>query len=458
MDPLNYPTINPAEAVMGGLKIAGGIQQMQVQREELAAKQRAEQQAMLAAQQQQSDLRTLWSNPNAGHADFAAVMTKYPSLAKPIGEAYKTLDEGRQKNMVEFGSRAYGALLSNPSMAVEMLRERAKADPERAQHMNTMADLVEQGGPQGLRSAQMMMATGLAGMLGPDKFAESFAKLGAEQRATEKAPAELRKAEADAVKAEGDASKAGSDAIVAAEQAKVAPQTVLLDLQKKGWDIRKIQEDIEISKQANRIAAMNAATAREGNTLKKRELELKVEEAEQKLAGAVREKAATVESARTSMDNLLNTADRFLAVAVDPKTGKPTSTLRAAAGPIDSRLPTGQQDVADLEALVEALGSQSFMAQVPTMKGMGALSNAEGEKLQASLQNLKLTQSPDQLVANVKEAQRLIQKGRKALVTRYGVPDTVPDTPAAAGAAGPNDIDALVKQYTTPAAAPGRRN
>jgi hypothetical protein len=443
MDPIAYNMINPAEAIMNGLKIGSGITKIQQE-------QQAQQAAQQMALQQQTDLRALWANPNAGHADYAAVMTKYPTLAENIGKAYKVMDEGRQRTSLEFGSRVYGALLSNPDMAVEMLRERSKVDPAQSQHLETIAKLAE-AGPQGLRSAQMMMATGLAGMLGPDKFAESFAKLGGEQRANDKHPAEVKKAVGDADKAVADASAAESTAVVKAEEAKVAPQAVLLDLQKKGWDIRKIQEDIEISKQANRIAAMNAATSREGNELKREELKLKVEEAKTKLGDAVREKAATVESARTSMDNLLNTADRFLAVAVDPKTGKPTSTLRAATGPLDSRLPTAQQDVADLEALVEALGSQAFMAQVPNMKGMGALSNAEGEKLQASLQNLKLSQSADQLVANVKEAQRLIMKGRKALVTRYGVPDTVPDTPAAATAAGPNDIDALVKQYTTPA-------
>lgn len=76
---------------------------------------------------------------------------------------------------------------------------------------------------------------------------------------------------------------------------------------------------------------------------------------------------------------------------------------------------------------------------------MGALSNAEGEKLQSALQNLNLRQSDKQLVSNVKEAQRLILKARSNIAKRYGMPDTTPDTPAAQPSAG--DINDLLKKY-----------
>jgi hypothetical protein len=144
------------------------------------------------------------------------------------------------------------------------------------------------------------------------------------------------------------------------------------------------------------------------------------------------------------MDNFLNTADRFLTAATD-KQGKPNSTIRAASGPVDARMPTMQGDVADLEAIVETLGSQAFLSQVPSMRGLGALTEAEGAKLQSSLANLSLRQSPEQIVANVKEAQRLILKGRKTLELRTGVKLAPPDTPAANPSA--NEIDSLLKKY-----------
>jgi hypothetical protein len=211
----------------------------------------------------------------------------------------------------------------------------------------------------------------------------------------------------------------------------------LQELEKRGWDIKKIASDINIDKQNSRIAAMNAATAKEGNALKRQELQIKVNEAIDKRNETIRTKAADLESATSSIDNMINTADRILQT--------PKNIIGSAAGPVSSRMPTLTQDTADFEALVETLGSQAFMAQIPNLKGMGALSNAEGEKLQAALQNFTLKQSPEQLLKNVKEAQRIIMKGRKVLSDRYGVPQTIPDTPDVKSTG--SEVDALIKKY-----------
>lgn len=130
---------------------------------------------------------------------------------------------------------------------------------------------------------------------------------------------------------------------------------------------------------------------------------------------------ADVESARTSMDNMLSTADRLLST-------KP-SVIESATGPVSSRLPTFYDDVADFEETLSTFGSQAFLSMVPTMKGMGALSNTEGDKLQKALQSLSLRQSKEQLVWNLREAKRLIEKGRDNLATRYNSPDTPTDQP-----------------------------
>jgi polysaccharide pyruvyl transferase WcaK-like protein len=224
----------------------------------------------------------------------------------------------------------------------------------------------------------------------------------------------------------------------AAVEAKFAESGAVLDLQKKGWDITKIQEDIKIAKQNASIAAMNAQIAREGNQIKREENQLKLADMVQKRDSAVREKAADLESARTNMDNMLNTADRIL------KT--PIGVIGSAAGPVSSRMPTLIQDTADFEALVDTLGSQAFLSQIPNIKGLGSLSNDEGKKLQASLQNFSLSQSPERLLENVREAQRLIMKARKNMTARSGLPETIPDTPAVSTSG--SDIDALVKKYT----------
>lgn len=418
---LNLP--DPTQSVMGGvqsaLNIAGIQSQKQLQDLKLAEAQRAAEQQV----QLQSDLGTVAKNPNP--AALASIMTKYPALSEQFKRTYDVLNTEQQKSRLGQATQVYAALQAGkPEIAQQLLTDQATAMrnsgmEQEAKTAETIAELVK------LHPETAGTSTGLflAHAMGPEKFTETFTKLQSEQRAAEKAPSELTEAQAKAQKAAVDAKFAESNAAA--------------DLQKKGWDITKIQEDIKIAKENNRIAAMNAAASRESNQLKKVELTTKLQEAKDKRDELVRTKAADVESARGNMDNMLNTADRIL------KT--PMGTVGAAAGPVSSRMLTTSQDTADFEALVETLGSQSFLAQIPNIKGMGALSNAEGEKLQAALQNFSLKQSPERLLENVREAQRLILKGRANLTKRYGVPEVIPDTPAAAPAAG--EIDALLKKY-----------
>lgn len=318
----------------------------------------------------------------------------------------------------------------SPEVGVSLLRDRAVAERNsgneaQAKAYETWAQLAEKN-PQAVMKS---IGTMVAQLPGGEKIIESVTKIGAEKRAEDLAPSILSEAQSKAAKAAVDAKFAESNAVK--------------DLEKKGWDITKIREDIGIAKENSRIAAMNAAISREGNQIKRQEMGLKLQEMKDKRDESVRGKVAEADSARGDMDNFLNTVDRFLKTSVD-KDGKPTSTIRAASGPLDSIMPTMQSDVADLEALAETIGSQAFMAQIPKMKGTGALSEGEGKKLQASLQNFSLKQSPERLIENMKEAQRLILKGRSNLAKKYGIPDSVPDTPQAAP--GASDIDALLKK------------
>lgn len=411
---LNVP--DPTQSVMGGVQNALNISNMMSQRKTQA--------------QMDSDLGALSQNPTP--SALASMMVKYPSLSENFKKTYDVLSSEQKDSRIKQASQVYAAMQAGkPEVAQQLLLEQAAAArnagmEQDAKAAETVAELVK------LNPATAETSTGLllASAMGPDKFAETFTKLQGERREAELQPSKLTESQAKAQKA--------------AVEAKFAESGAALDLQKKGWDITKIQEDIKIARQNAGIAAMNAQVAREGNQIKREENQLKLRDMIDKRDEAVRTKAADLESARTNMDNMLNTADRIL------KT--PIGVIGSAAGPVSSRMPTLSQDTADFEALVETLGSQSFMAQIPNIKGMGALSNAEGEKLQAALQNFSLRQSPERLLENVKEAQRLITKARKNMTARSGLPETIPDTPDVRTSGG--DIDALVKKYTggTPAA------
>lgn len=425
---LNVP--DPTQSVMGGVQNALNIGNMVSQRNLAEQKALELQTAREKQAQMDSDLGALSQNPTP--SALISMMVKYPSLSENFKKTYDVLSSEQKDSRTKQASQVYAAMQAGkPEVAQQLLLEQAAAArnagmEQDAKAAETVAELVK------LNPATAETSTGLllASAMGPDKFAETFTKLQGERRDAELQPSKLTESQARAQKA--------------AVEAKFAESGAALDLQKKGWDITKIQEDIKIARQNAGIAAMNAQVAREGNQIKREENQLKLRDMIDKRDEAVRTKAADLESARTNMDNMLNTADRIL------KT--PIGVVGSAAGPVSSRMPTLSQDTADFEALVETLGSQSFMAQIPNIKGMGALSNAEGEKLQAALQNFSLRQSPERLLENVKEAQRLVMKARKNMTARSGLPETIPDTPDVRTSGG--DIDALVRKYTggTPAA------
>lgn len=429
MNPINYSVdvADPLSQSLNAFQAGAGIQNV------LAARQEAERKRALEIQMQ-TDLAALAGNKNPTAQDYSALMVKYPTMSEHFKRGWDTLDKAQQQTKLTSAMQVYSAVNSGRNdVAVDLLTEQATAlrnsgNEKDAKASETMAEFIRLS-PESAKTSVGLM---LSAVMGPDKFSETFKAVGGERRADEEQPGKLAKLTAEAAEAKEKAKQA-------AVTSRFAESVAIKDLEKRGWDITKIQEDIKVARENSRIAAMNSDIAREGNQIRRQELELKRDEAVKKRDEDIASKTAEVTTARTNIDNFLNTADRIL--------GTPDNVKRAAMGPLDSRLPTIQQDVADFEALMENFDAQAFISQLPSMKGLGALSNAEGQRLSSALQSFSLKQSPERLKDNVQEAQRLLQKARRNLVTRYGVPDTVPDTPAAATSTTPTQIDDLLKKY-----------
>jgi hypothetical protein len=419
------------QGVQQGLALDNALTQrdtLQLQRADVQSQIEARQAAQVQAQQRQQRFREqlapMLTKPTA--AGLRTIVTEFPEMAAPYKELIAGMAEEEKRAAKLIAQPLFAAVTNGQIDVAKRLAEEAQAAYE-AQGMAPEAAGMKAMRMQ-LDSAQpgqvaVAMGSFLSALDGPG-FAETLGKLGVERRAEAEAPAKLTEAQAKAQ--------------IAAVAAKFAESNAALDLQKKGWDITKIQEDIKINKLNAQIAAASVAASREGNALKRDELALKVEEMKRARDAAVRERVAEVETGRAGIDNLLDTADQVL--------NTPSDVKRAAMGPVDSRLPTIQQDVADFEAKVETLGSQVFLAAIPQMKGLGALTEAEGKRLEFSLKSLSLKQSPEQFDKNMQEVQRLMLKARKNLAVKHGVPETVPDTPSAAGAPA-SDIEALVNKY-----------
>lgn len=415
---INFDLGNPSESLLRGVQT--GLLLRQRRQEEAAREQATEAQARM-----QADLNAVLSKEIPTARDYAALTVKYPQLNKQFEQAWGMLNDEQRSNRIGQASEVYAALEGGDfTAAKDLLELQARAaenggDARSARASRVFKDLVERS-PE---TAKTSIALRLSGMMGPDRFTETFTKLENNRRSQALEGADLTTAEAKALKAAVDANFAESQAAA--------------DLNKKGWDISKIQNDIAISKENRRIAAMNAQLKKAKNDLAREKLEAEIARSKKQRDETVNEKIANVESARGNIDNMLNTLDLVAQTPID--------VIENATGPVDQRLPTVRQSTADFEELINTIDAQAFLAQIPNMKGLGALSDAEGRKLAAALQNFSLRQSPDRLIANVREAQRLLLKGRQNLARRYGVPDTIADTPAVKPS--PEEIDAIYTQY-----------
>lgn len=407
---------NPADTFLQGM------QQGQAQQQADALRMQQQQQ-MQAQQAMQSELAAAASDPRK----IPGLMVRYPQLAEKLKVGLDAMSADEQRGQLQHGAEVASALASGRTdVAIKALRTRAEAlrasgDEQGAKTSEDYATWAEND-PTSLLSAAIGWMNAIPG---GDKVSDGILKLFDEKRKAELQPAAV--------------AKAGAEATTAGVKAKYAESEAVMDLEKKGWDIRKVQADMAYQKESNRIAAMNAELAKKKDAREAEELKLKIADAVKARDAKVLERVAEAESAKASIDNLIDTADQLLNTASEVK--------RAAMGPVDSRLPTVQQDVADFEETVATLGSQVFLAKAPEMKGLGALAEAEGLRLERSLKSLSLRQSPEQFDANLREVQRLSLKARANLLKKYGMPQTAPDTPSAAT---PEAVDAALRKYGNP--------
>lgn len=350
-------------------------------------------------------------NPTGAQATIGLYMARLPGGKDFLDNADKALSTLRLEQL-------------QPSVLKKSVADADEAVAKAAQKVLEAADTRSRlEAEQNLRLAQTAQQEAL-----------TAGSVGVEARAKEQAPSALIAAKAkadkgvaDAITAQNTATNSAEKAAADAKRATAEAEKARIETQFKEQEIklgfRKTEQDIIIAKENARIAALNAAQAKETNVLRRQELQQKIDEATDKKSQATRDQKSLLDSQVGDIDNFINTAIRA--------TNTPLNVRKNATGPVTSRLPTVSQDVSDYESLIETLGSQAFLAQIPKIRGTGALSENEGNKLQASLQNLSTKQSAERLQENINEAVRLLTKARENIVIRSGMSAPPVDTPAA---------------------------
>ncbi|KZQ76138.1 DNA injection protein [Klebsiella aerogenes] len=183
----------------------------------------------------------------------------------------------------------------------------------------------------------------------------------------------------------------------------------------RGQDIQANlgQQRIDLDRENNRINMENKRYERqlqnETNDLKRQELQQKIDSNNQSL----QQKKNDLNSGYKDSINTLTTSMGTLNDILSSPSLKSITGIRGAIPNIPGSA------AADVQARLDTFKSQAFLSAVAAMKGMGALSDAEGKKLDAAVGSLQNSQSEDAFKRNGKIIMDMYNQKRNDAVSKY---------------------------------------
>ena len=385
--PINYAVDveSPFEAALGGFKLGAASLEAQARAQDIET-----------ARNNQATLTSFFNNPSKTAGDYAnAVAALPPGQSSGLVKLFEMKNKEQQQTILNESAQIWSALNNDqPEIAITRLTTKAAAQRAAGDEPGALATEATIKAIN-TNPGFAIDALGLTIAALPD--GSDFLKRAIELKAEERANLEFaNKQEKDKF----ELAKAKADAENAAVAAKYAE--------------RIAQQKLELDKLAAQSRAIEAENSRELNEINRASNLTKLEDLRLKQAQLARAHESDYLNATQDLDNFLNTADILL------KT--PLNVIKNATGTISSLIPTVRQSTADFVTQLDTLGAQTFISQIPKIRGTGALSETEGKKLQTSLQNLSLKQSPQNFLKNLKEAKRLIEKSKDSLSIKFGKP------------------------------------
>lgn len=404
MGPIDYSSQvqNPFQSVLAGYQGGAAIRNDVQQQEQY----RAAQQAAMAQRQQQAEvLNSLISNKNATASDYANASLLVPGLKDQLKQSWEMKSSDQQQSQLRDVSQVYAAVSNGrPDLAAQKLNERAAAleaaggTKQEVQALKSQAEAIT-AHPEFARATVGMM---LASLPGGEKLIASATTMGKEQREAGMYPTELRKGRAEAALTEG---KAGITAVEAAN----APVRVGLENANIESTIQDRAAGQEIARGQLGVAQENAMTGR-GNLVLD----------QQKQTAAMGEKKKTESlAAQDQIDTINSSLSSVQALAKHPSIDLMVGSY---TGKLNSNIPGSSRK--DIEALVDTVKSQQFLTGIKQMSGMGALSNAEGDKIGSAVASLSLDQSPKAFKNALGVIQSTLEKAQAKAVASGKLPET----------------------------------
>lgn len=353
---------DPMEQALKGIQLVSSLRNIKAQNDAQAASTQAANQAQAAKEQYKLDLDNAFTEgtPQA----FAKLSSLYPGQAKAFEQSLSMLNEDQKQKEIAITGQVYSALSSgNPAMAKDILSKRINAMKEAGENtekLESFSGMMEKDP----KNAKNISAMFLSSVMGPDKFMATYKGLGEVERVKELHPLE----------------------------------------------VEKLKEEVVAAPEKRRLRAMEAQLQKETNELRREELRLKIDTAKKQQDIKVADRVNQAESAVATMDSTIDSATRILShPGLEMATGK--SSFMSFIPGTEAREFTG---------LVETLKSQAFLSGIEKMKGMGALSEAEGRKISSAIANLDLGQSAGAFKRNLNIALDTFKSGREKTIKKYG--------------------------------------
>lgn len=382
VQPINYmlDVQNPIQTAMTGLTQGMQIGQF------AQAKKLAEQEA-LRKQQVQQAINNFVEKTNKTYEDYANIMAQFPDMAEDFQRSYSVLDSGRQQATFKTTSRVYAALSSgNAGVAKSILENEAlgyenagdKTTADQLRQMATMAD----SDPEGLKTlAGITLASA-----NPDQFKDVLGALNQNDLTPQEI--NLKKAQTEKTETEtlwyGDKTQADINNI----NSQIEDRQTGRILQQQEMQLKNDQFYANLDQEQQQFY----------ETLNQEERKLTQtvfnvrEKTEQRM-----ERLEKVQSFATAARNAATASQNAATLANDLK------GLNEAAGglhDIAMRRVPGTAEY-NFNQKIETLKSQIFLGQVDQMRGLGALTEAEGAALKASIESIDLNQDPIVLQRNL---------------------------------------------------------
>jgi hypothetical protein len=186
------------------------------------------------------------------------------------------------------------------------------------------------------------------------------------------------------------------------------------DIQIRGQNIsaENARLDRDIKKAEFAQKTIDHQLANETNQIKRDDLLLKQQAVQKQAEQAKADKYDSYLSQKSTTEQTINDAKKVL--------NSPgfTGYFGTNLNPFSSKYIPGT-DAADTEALVDTLKSKIFLANVQQMKGLGALSNAEGAKIQAAIGSLSSSMSEKAAKESIHSIISIMENGQQRLDSKF---------------------------------------